>query len=434
MVNPISTVISFSTLEIRFFDSLIKEVKKFSDDIIVVGYDHFFDGTKENISLINNLIKKYSELNWKILEWDSKQNSKYHHNNARWTGAYLSKHKQILFLDADEIPDGDLMFDFLDSILLDNDQSRYSYDLYTFSCYWYFRDPIFRATAKEVCGLLVKDITKLTKEMFFTPHERWFYQVYSFLRYKLFCTIKDNVIFNHYSWVRTKEEMLTKVKSWAHKADCNWTELVEKEFEHPFMGNDFVHGYSYTKVKNIFNIDMGVKMPESDPIVRAAAIELIRANALRLSKPILEIGVGNGYYGRTLKGIFPRAEIFGIEIWPGYLTSRHLEWYNAVLLSNALTFKYSLFKDNVSLIIAADVIEHFEKEDAIKLMEIWKKIAPWIVITLPIQDFEQGSYQGNVYETHRYQWKTEEVVKELGLQLIKDCGVCGLFHWAPWTW
>ena len=427
--NLISTVISFSTLEIRFFDALIKEVKKFSDNIIVVAYDHFFDGSNENVVILNKVQFLYPELNWQILKFDEKQSSKYHHNNARWTGACLSKHKQILFLDADEIPDGDLMYDFLDSIIFDNT------NLYTFSCYWYFRNPTFQATTKEVCGLLVNDISKVTKEMFFTPHERWFYKIFPSLTCKLFCTINDgynnNVIFNHYSWVRTKDEMLTKVKSWAHKGDRNWTDLVKKEFDHPFLGTDFVHGYSYTKVKNNFNIKIEEKkMPESDPLVRSAAIELIRVNALRLSKPILEIGVGNGYYGRTLKSMYSRAEIYGIEIWPGYLTSKHLDWYKAVILADALSFNYSLFKDKLSLIIAADVVEHFEKEDAIKIINEWKKYVPWIIVTLPIQDFEQGAYQGNVHETHRYQWKTDEVEKELGLNLVKDCGVCGLFHWG----
>jgi hypothetical protein len=50
---------------------------------------------------------------------------------------------------------------------------------------------------------------------------------------------------NHYSWVRTKEEMLRKVTSWAHSNDTNWTALVEEEFSREFNGTDFVHGYQY---------------------------------------------------------------------------------------------------------------------------------------------------------------------------------------------
>lgn len=168
-------------------------------------------------------------------------------------------------------------------------------------------------------------------------------------------------------------------------------------------------------------------MPESDPLVRRPAIDLITSLVHRLTKPILDIGVGNGFYGRTLRNLYPKAEIYGLEIWPAYLTPKHLDWYNAVILVDAASFDYSLFKDRLSLIIAADVVEHFEKDDAIRLVSIWRQVSPWIVITLPIQEFIQGPYMGNVYETHRHHWSVSEVESGLGMRLIKDCGVCGLF-------
>jgi len=243
----ISTVISFSTLETRFFPALIKEAKKFSGDIIVVAYDHFFDGSEENIEILSDLHIKYPELNWFICKWDGDHDSKYWHNNARWTGAEQAKHRCVLFLDADEIPDGDLMKQFIKTESLEN------YVLFMFSCYWYFRDPTNQATTKEGCGLLA-DMSQLSKEMFFTRYERWIFNPYPTIPTKFYCTLNDQTMFHHYSWVRTKEEMLTKVKSWAHSGDRNWTQLVENEFEHEFIGKDFVHGYSYNKVPNTFDI------------------------------------------------------------------------------------------------------------------------------------------------------------------------------------
>jgi hypothetical protein len=59
---------------------------------------------------------------------------------------------------------------------------------------------------------------------------------------------------HHYSWVRTKEEMLRKVKSWTHSGDRDWVSQVEKEFAHEFNGTDFVHGYEYNIVENKFNL------------------------------------------------------------------------------------------------------------------------------------------------------------------------------------
>jgi hypothetical protein len=242
----ISTVISFSTLEIRFFPALIREVEKFCTDIIVVAYDHFFDGSKENTALISELQTKYPSLTWQVCGWDDQHNSKHWHNNARWTGALHAKNHRVLFLDADEIPDGALMDRWLKYEPLE------AYPLYMFACYWYFRDPTYQATQTEGCGLLA-DMSKIKKEMIFTHYERWFYMIHP-VPYKAFCTLNGSVMFNHYSWVRTKEEMLTKVKSWAHRNDCSWVGLVEQEFTHDFNGKDFVHGYSYNSVLNTFDI------------------------------------------------------------------------------------------------------------------------------------------------------------------------------------
>lgn len=169
-------------------------------------------------------------------------------------------------------------------------------------------------------------------------------------------------------------------------------------------------------------------MPESDPAVRGPAIELIRSGLDRVSSGVLDVGVGSGFYGRTIRGLLPQANIYGLEIWPAYLTPKHLEWYTGVVLTDALKFDYSLFKDRLSLLVAADVVEHFNKEDAVRLVETWKRFVPWVIITLPIQDCPQGPYQGNVAETHLHQWKIDEVERDLGMKLVKDCGICGLFE------
>ena len=59
---------------------------------------------------------------------------------------------------------------------------------------------------------------------------------------------------HHYSWVRTKEQMLKKVRTWWHNKDRNWEKSVEEEFSRPFSGKDFVHGYEYKTVENKFNL------------------------------------------------------------------------------------------------------------------------------------------------------------------------------------
>jgi hypothetical protein len=63
-------------------------------------------------------------------------------------------------------------------------------------------------------------------------------------------------LFHHFSWVRTEQEMLKKVKSWGHKKDRNWEQLVINEFSKPFQGTDFVHGYSFREVLAPFSISL----------------------------------------------------------------------------------------------------------------------------------------------------------------------------------
>ncbi len=246
-MTKISTVINFSTLEKRFLSSLIEEATHFCDDIIVVAYDHFFDGTPEDVASIHNLMSTYPNITWLLHTWDTNYTSKYGHNYARWSGAEKAKHNHVLFLDGDEIPDGHLMKRWLT-------YEELTLPLYNFACFWYFREPQHQAKNLEACGLLA-DMSRMEKDMFFTNKERWFYMLYKDISIKPFCTLNRNIIFNHYSWVRTKEQLLRKVMSWAHNKDRDWVSLIEKEFSQPFSGTDFVHNYSYSSVLNIFNIN-----------------------------------------------------------------------------------------------------------------------------------------------------------------------------------
>ena len=60
-------------------------------------------------------------------------------------------------------------------------------------------------------------------------------------------------IVHHYSWAKSKEELLMKVKNWGHMSDKNWIPLIEEEFSRDFNGTDFVHGYQYTILDEPFS-------------------------------------------------------------------------------------------------------------------------------------------------------------------------------------
>lgn len=243
-----NTVISYCTNDYRFIRSNIEQCLKFSDKVIIPICDHFLDGTSENKDILQRTyeLKNLGNVVFIEFEWNNQHPSRYWHNMSRWLGNMESESDYVLHLDADEIVDGDLMNQYLKT------GDHLSYDVVSFECYWYFREPIYQAKKTEMAGSLIKKCI-WTPNIAFTEAERWAYRGTN-LKYKEHCTHLDQVISNHYSWVRTKEQMINKVKSWGHNKDKNWVELVEEEFNRDFNGTDFVHGYSYNVVNNRYDV------------------------------------------------------------------------------------------------------------------------------------------------------------------------------------
>jgi hypothetical protein len=129
-----------------------------------------------------------------------------------------------------------------------------SVPIISFECYWYFRQPEFQAVQTERCGVLYHR-AYLTEELIYHPMERWSFEMTQTPRLNM-ARFDNQIIMHHFSWVRTKEQMLKKVKSWAHQSDKHWVSLIEEEFKYSFRGRDFVHNYKFIEVENTFKIDI----------------------------------------------------------------------------------------------------------------------------------------------------------------------------------
>ena len=240
----LSVVVSYCSNDKCFIKPLIEQCKIFADEIVVVSCSHFFNGEKD--SELEDLTD--FGVTHHIFDFLSDKDIKYHHNYARFKGLELSTKEFVLFLDADEIPDGNLMQNYLRDYELKHNS------LINFKCHWYFREPTFRARNCEICGLLAHR-SLLTENLFFTPLERWSYKLYNIPSLEN-SDYNGFVIMHHFSWVKTKSQMLQKVASWGHHGDKNWNHLIEKEFESEFSGFDFVHRYKFDTVVNLFNIEL----------------------------------------------------------------------------------------------------------------------------------------------------------------------------------
>jgi hypothetical protein len=293
--HSIATVINFCSNDSRFIKACLDEASHFSKQIVVPVCDHFFDGTPENRELLEEiyaafpdcLFIEYPYIPSKIPKriWKKIGAAHFWHSFSRLVG-YMALDEEVetvLFLDADEIPDGRRFAEWLD-------ESDYQqHQVLKLANYWYFRDPENQSLHWEDSAVLVKK-RAVAPHLLLSKEER--NELYDSLPgpKRRLCVGADGLpLVHHYSWVRTKDEMLKKVQAWGHKADRNWVELVEKEFQGPFQGTDFVHGYKYQRVEPPFPMGWEGIEKKSDGVenVRRLTAKQVRALVERDSIPLV---------------------------------------------------------------------------------------------------------------------------------------------------
>ncbi len=269
----ITTCISYCTYDFRCLKKCIEEAQFFSDYILILVCDHFFDGLKENELLLlhsyqqnlsvrfieysylkdrlySNLVEAHpQDLNWSL----------YWHSTSKYISYYMAPQETqyFLFLDVDEIVEGKKFAKWLET------KEYQKYDAMRLSCYLYCRESCYQATCFQSLPLWVKK-EALEPTQILSPGDRA----------GIFVRIQgpkiENVSFkglplvHHYSWVKTKEECLRKTKCWGHRKENDWEALIEAAFQQPFQGKDFAYGFSYQKVKSFFD-PLSVKIPK-DPV------------------------------------------------------------------------------------------------------------------------------------------------------------------------
>ena len=280
--NTISTIINYCTNEYPFISHSIKQALKFSEKVIVPVCTSFFSGEPENKDLLlqtynENPLATFIEFDYEKSFENKKVSPHFWINMSRWIGTQYINSDYIFYLDADEILDAKKFNKWREK----NNIS--SYDSITFESYWYFRDASYRAHTTEYAGTLIKR-TKIKPSIIFSDSDRHAMNIGNHLS-KIKCN-HNTPMMHHLSWVRTKEQMIRKVKSWGHKNDRTWEPLIEKEFENEFSGVDFVHGYKFETVDPIATIDLNPKINKTKNLTSTKnnVIKLSRQNFLKLAK------------------------------------------------------------------------------------------------------------------------------------------------------
>jgi len=259
-MNHISVVINYCSLEREFLNICIRECMKFSNDIVVSYGTHFYDGSIEDHEYIKQEISNNKNVQFVKYEVDvavdlykqrgvEKRPHAYWHNLARWTGLNAVKRDEwILFLDVDEIPDGERFKAWSKETQLEKDTN------YSLANYWYFKSPNYQATDWEETAKLVYS-NNITEDSIFGDSERDHLQDTVGKKTARFVLGLDVLpLIHHYSWVREKEVLLRKIKSWGHKDQiADPVNYVEAIFKNKNI-NDLVHNYKYKYVYNQFLI------------------------------------------------------------------------------------------------------------------------------------------------------------------------------------
>lgn len=261
---PVSVVISYCSKEHFFLETILEQCSKFTDDIVVSFGSHLYDGTLEDISHIQQVAPKFGKVKFVqyLVSPDNfngmgvqKRPQAYWHNMARWNGIiHLEHHDWVLLLDADEIPEGEKFKAWFSAV--EGTAVLKKNTTFKMANYWYFKDPTNRALKLEDSVLLIH-AKHLSKHNIFGDYERDYTIQQSETRLiRDTRGLKGEVLFHHYSWIRSREGLEHKIKHWGHANEYNNPDEIIAEIFKDDNVNDVIHNYSYEKVQNRFNITM----------------------------------------------------------------------------------------------------------------------------------------------------------------------------------
>lgn len=269
--HKIATIINFCSNDTKYLKYCIEGVKEFSDTILVPICTHFFDGTKENRTLLEKVYASFDDCIFIEYKYDpevpygnlanKRQGDldwpRHWHSTSRTIGYYFvpDDTDYILFIDTDEIVDSTKFCQWLDTF------EYTKYNALRFLSYEYFREPCFQSEQLFTTGLLVKKM-QVSGEVILNIDERLgIFKKINEPKIIEVLSITNQPMIHHYSWVRSKEEMIKKVSTWGHYWEKNWIELIEKEFSQEFSGKDFRTGSTYKKITPNIDLSLDFDLP-----------------------------------------------------------------------------------------------------------------------------------------------------------------------------
>lgn len=136
---------------------------------------------------------------------------------------------------------------------------------------------------------------------------------------------------------------------------------------------------------------------------------------------VLDVGVGFGRWGMLCREFLDvwsgrvfrkdwKVRVEGIEIFPKNIDRYHAYFYDKIHIADAFEFIPSSSPGEYDIMIMGDVLEHFDKDKALTLLNASIARGKHVLLNIPIgSEWPQGTVYGNEFETHRSIWTTEEL-------------------------
>lgn len=157
-------------------------------------------------------------------------------------------------------------------------------------------------------------------------------------------------------------------------------------------------------------------------------------------KSVLDIGCGFGLWGFLCREyldvyngrILPQqwqTRIDGVELFAPYIQEHQRVLYTSIRIADIRDIAQSL--DQYDLVIAGDIIEHFDKDEAEELLFVLHgKADKALMVNIPIgPGWEHPEAYGNPGELHRSQWEPEDFLPYCPNYNLFElpCGQYGVF-------
>jgi hypothetical protein len=128
------------------------------------------------------------------------------------------------------------------------------------------------------------------------------------------------------------------------------------------------------------------------------------------SKSVVELGAG--FFNRLSNVHYTTPIKIGIEIWQPYIDNA--KYHNCIKIQGDVKdYKLLLKGYELDTVMIIDVLEHFDKETAFKLIENLKEDFNKILLMLPVGDYIQDKdvtgYGAHIYQTHRSYWYEKDI-------------------------